>query len=106
MKCQGDHDVFRFADPETERDAEKSLTEDARQKLQIWLQDVHDHAMLQTKSKVLHKNTDIPESADDAEDNQDELDELDAKPVAAALPEPVAAELGPHAHIQQKPEKK
>merc|ERR1719316_2359416 len=77
MKCEGDHEEFRFADPETERQAETTLTPMARVKLQKWLRDVHEHAMLQTESK------DAPDSADD-DDDDDALDEPNPVPVAAA----------------------
>jgi hypothetical protein len=73
MRCEGDHEEFRFADPETERQAETSLTPDARRKLQNWLRDVHEHAMIQTGSK------DAPESADDdQDDDEDDSDDIDS----------------------------
>lgn len=71
MKCQGDKDDFRFADPQIEQRAQRDLTPEARRKLQMWLGDVHDYALVQTEAK------DAPD-ADDANDEEDDLDDLDA----------------------------
>lgn len=87
MKCQGDQDMFHFEDPKIEAEAQKSLTPDARKRLQKWLNDVHDHAMLQTGSK------DSPDSDGDAADadGSDEpdfvTDEIDASTKLHEQPE-------------------
>lgn len=82
MKCAGDQDEFHFEDPKIEAQAQKSLTPEARKRLQQWLSDVHDHAFLQTNSQDSPDSDDDTDDAEDLDDLDAEADEIDAAPTA------------------------
>merc|ERR1719265_521311 len=87
MECKGEEQEFRFADPEIEERAQRLLTPEARLKLQRWLGDVHNHALLQSDSPNEDSNAD-GEGTEDGDD----LDELDA------VADEIDATPAPHTH--------